>query len=83
MSDIIKGAGEVPLIGEVFEQELKIVFKRAPDGAGEVVFSFTPEMTEAITPEQRAAANVANQILKMLQIDMEGTQNARTTGTKQ
>lgn len=65
---------EVPLIGGVIEQKLIIGFKKRDTGEGDVTFSFDPPILDAISPEQRAAVNVAKQVIKMLNLDEPNTE---------
>ena len=73
---------KVPIIGEVFEQELIINFKKGTNGTGMVSFSFNPPMDKAENAEQKAALNIANQIITLLQLEGE-QQNAASTPTEQ
>lgn len=60
---------EIPMIGAVTEQKLIITFKKRDTGEGELQFDFDPPMTQAVSPEQRAAVNVAEQIIKLFGLD--------------
>lgn len=60
---------QIPLIGAVTEQKLIITFKKRDTGEGDIQFDFDPPMTQAISPEQRAAVNVAEQIIKLFGLD--------------
>jgi len=56
----------IPIIGQVIEQKLIISFIKQADGAeGSINFDFDPPIFEAISPEQRAAINVAEQVIKL------------------
>lgn len=60
---------EIPIIGAVTEQKLIITFKKRDTGEGDLTFDFEPPIIEAISPEQRAAVNVAEQIIKLFDLD--------------
>lgn len=70
---------QVPIIGEVTEQKLIISFRRCEGGEGEIKFNFDPDIVEVVSPEQKAAANVAEQIIKLFNLNREGEQNAGTS----
>lgn len=59
----------IPLIGSVTEQKLIITFKKRETGEGDITFDFEPPIAEAISPEQRAAVNVAEQVIKLFGLD--------------
>lgn len=59
----------VPIIGEITEQKLIITFSKRETGEGDLTFDFEPPIMEAISPEQRAAVNVAQQIIKLFNLD--------------
>ncbi len=72
---------KIPIIGQVTDQKLIISFKKRDSGEGDITFSFDPPIAEAISPEQRAAVNVAEQIIKLFGLDQpqpttEGEGNA-------
>ena len=58
----------VPLIGEVTEQKLVISFIKRETGGGDITFDFQPPILDAISPEQRAAVNVAEQIIRLFNL---------------
>ena len=58
----------VPLIGEVTEQKLVISFIKRETGEGDITFDFQPPILDAISPEQRAAVNVAEQIIRLFNL---------------
>ena len=58
----------VPIIGEVTEQKLIISFIKRETGEGDVTFDFQPPIAQAISPEQRAAVNVAEQIIRLFNL---------------
>lgn len=58
----------VPLIGEVTEQKLIISFIKRESGEGDITFDFQPPIMQAISPEQRAAVNVAEQIIRLFNL---------------
>jgi hypothetical protein len=60
---------EIPIIGAVTEQQLIITFKKRDTGEGEVNFDFQPPIAEAISPEQRAAVNVAEHVIRLFGLD--------------
>ena len=60
-----KQKNHVPLIGGVTEQKLIITFSKRDTGEGDLTFDFDPPIVQAISPEQRAALNVAEQIIKL------------------
>lgn len=60
---------EIPILGAVVEQKLIIKFTKRETGEGDITFDFEPPILEAITPEQRAAVNVANQMIKLFNLD--------------
>lgn len=60
---------EIPIIGAVTEQKLIITFKKRETGEGDLTFDFEPPIIEAISPEQRAAVNVAEQIIHLFGLD--------------
>lgn len=57
---------EIPLIGGVTKQKLVITFTRESNGEGNIGFDFEPQITEAVSPEQRAAVNVAQYVIAFL-----------------
>lgn len=59
----------IPVIGGVTEQKLIITFAKQENGEGSINFDFEPQIVEAISPEQQAAVNVANQIIKLFNLD--------------
>lgn len=59
----------VPLIGGVTEQKLIISFVKRESGEGDMTFDFDPPIAQAISVEQRAAVNVAQQIIKLFGLD--------------
>lgn len=59
---------QIPLIGEVVEQKLIISFTKRKTGEGDITFDFQPPIAEAISPEQRAAVNVAEQIIRLFNL---------------
>jgi hypothetical protein len=61
---------QIPIIGSVTEQKLIITFAKQENGEGAINFDFEPPIAEAISPEQRAAVNVAEQIIKMFGLDV-------------
>lgn len=60
---------KIPILGQVTEQKLIIRFKKRETGEGDLTFDFDPPILEAISPEQRAAVNVAEQIIKLFGLD--------------
>ena len=64
----MKNTKTVPLIGEVTEQKLIISFIKRETGEGDVTFDFQPPIAQAISPEQRAAVNVAEQIIRLFNL---------------
>lgn len=74
---------QVPILGGPTEQKLVITFKQRDTGEGDVTFHFEPDIVEAVSPEQRAALNVANQIITLFGLDRQGDQNAASTDTEQ
>lgn len=60
-----KQKNNVPLIGGVVEQKLIITFSKRETGEGDLTFDFDPPIAQAISPEQRAAVNVAEQVIKL------------------
>jgi hypothetical protein len=60
-----KNTNNVPLIGGVTEQKLIITFSKRETGEGDLTFDFEPPIVQAISPEQRAAVNVAEQVIKL------------------
>ena len=84
MNDIpILNKKKIPIVGKNTSQELIIKFSKNDDGTGNVNFSFDPPMEEAKSDEQKAALNVANQIITLLKLENEGVQNAPSTEEKQ
>ena len=63
-----KKVNNVPLIGGVVEQKLIITFSKRETGEGDLTFDFEPPIVTAISPEQRAAVNVAEQIIKLFNL---------------
>jgi hypothetical protein len=63
-----KKSNNVPLIGGVVEQKLIITFSKRETGEGDLTFDFDPPIVQAISPEQRAAVNVAEQIIKLFNL---------------
>lgn len=60
---------QIPIIGSVTEQKLIISFTKSDVGEGNITFNFDPPILEAITPEQRAAVNVAHQVIRVFNLD--------------
>lgn len=60
---------QIPIIGGVTVQKLIISFAKQESGEGTINFDFEPPIVEAISPEQRAAVNVAEQIIRMFGLD--------------
>lgn len=60
--------GTIPIIGEVTEQKLIISFKKRDTGEGDISFDFQPPFAQAISPEQRAAVNVAEHIINLFKL---------------
>jgi len=73
----------IPIIGQVTDQKLIISFKKRDIGEGDISFDFDPPILEAISPEQRAAVNVANQMIKVFGLDQTEKQNAEGSGNVQ
>jgi hypothetical protein len=59
----------IPILGQVVEQKLVITFKKRDTGEGDIKFEFKPDIVDAVTPEQCAALNVANQIIQLFGLD--------------
>lgn len=57
-------SSQIPIIGGVTEQKLIISFTKRDTGEGDINFAFDPPIAEAISPEQRAAVNVAEHIIR-------------------
>jgi len=72
-----KKSNNVPLIGGVVEQKLIITFSKRETGEGDLTFDFDPPIVQAISPEQRAAVNVAEQVIKLF-----GLQDAKDKDKK-
>lgn len=66
--------GNIPIIGQVFKQDIVITVERSGNDAGNITMRFSPEMKEAITPEQKMAVNIVNIINATL------AQNTETKG---
>ncbi len=60
---------KIPILGQVTDQKLIISFKKRETGEGDITFDFDPPILEAISPEQRAAVNIAEQIIKLFGLD--------------
>lgn len=81
---IIGGKTEIPIIEKSVEQKLIITFKKGPNGEGNITFHFEPDMEVAVTPEQRAAQNVAQQVINLFQLDQTAEkQNAESSDNVQ
>jgi hypothetical protein len=65
---MVKKSNNVPLIGGVIEQKLIVTFSKRETGEGDLTFDFDPPIVQAISPEQRAAVNVAEQIIKLFNL---------------
>lgn len=61
---------EIPIIGAITEQKLIISFTKRESGEGVITFDFEPPIAEAISPEQCAAVNVAEQIIRVFGLDV-------------
>ena len=75
-----KQKNNVPLIGGVIEQKLIITFSKRETGEGDLTFDFDPPIVQAISPEQRAAVNVAEQIIKLF--GLQDAKNKEKTDDK-
>lgn len=69
---------KIPLLSSVAEQKLIITFKKIDTAEGDISFDFEPDFEEAVSPEQRAAVNIAQQIINMLGMQQQENLN----GTK-
>lgn len=74
---------KIPIIGGTTEQKLVISFKKQEDNTGAIEFYFEPDITEAVSPEQQAAVNVANTVIRIFNLDNEEQINAESTDTVQ
>jgi hypothetical protein len=72
---LLNGAKEIPILLKSEDQKLIVTFKRDDAGMGHVTLAFDPDMDNAVTPEQIAAANVATHILNLLQNTEGATQD--------
>lgn len=75
-----KQKNNVPLIGGVVEQKLIITFSKRETGEGDLTFDFEPPIVQAISPEQRAAVNVAEQVIKLF--GLQDAKNKEKTDDK-
>jgi hypothetical protein len=60
---------KIPILGQVTDQKLIISFKKRDTGEGDITFRFDPPFVEAISPEQQAAVNVAEQVIRLFGLD--------------
>jgi len=74
MDDTLKNMN-VPIIQAHKDQRLVIDFVRNDKGENMISFTFEPDMDVAVTFSQKAAVNVANNIIEQFSLNVKGEEN--------